>query len=112
MSDVTILSVCEENKEFCDRIESIIGEDLYKHVEDDWRRPIVNGVLYSVLYYGLKKEYADKIKQILEILGYSDIYEAIVKSLTGLELKEIQEQVYRLLKQAEEIMKKYEELLR
>jgi len=77
MSDITIISTCEyiEGEKLCKKIEEKIGKSLYDVIEDDWRRPIVDGILVSLISYSDVDK--NKIKKILYTLRYYELVPAI-----------------------------------
>jgi len=80
MSHVTYMICLEDERcrPFVERIEKILGRDIYSVVYDDWRRPIVDGILASITYYYSEiEENWDKIKQILELMNHHELYKAI-----------------------------------
>ena len=97
MSDVTVLASCDINEEaekLCKLIEEFMQRRLDDVVIDDWRRPIVDGILSSLIYYN--KVDLKKIRQILEILGYKELYEPLKKAYKYTMFIEEKEQIIKI----------------
>ncbi len=75
MSETTYISFCESNPEKCDKIRKRIGTDLHELVKDDWRRPIVDGILWSVFAY--RDEERERQLRILEDIGYPNLAKVV-----------------------------------
>ena len=112
MSSVTILTMCVENEDYCKRVAKRLGkESLYDVVEDDWRRPIIDGVLASVYFYSQEEVDWNKLRELLKLLGYEEMYEAIVKSMTDEVIEELEKRVKELLEQARKEIEELKKLL-
>jgi len=103
MSDVTVLSSCEIDDfavRLCNYLEKILGKSLYTLIEDDYRRPIVDGVLSSLVYY--QEVDFDKIREILEKLGYSELYNALKKAYRYALVEDAKTKITELTRDIEE----------
>ena len=112
MSEVTILTMCEQDERFCHRIARRLGkESLYDIVVDDWRRPIVDGILASIYFYGRKEIDWKKLRTILDILGYEGMYEAIIGSSVDEVIEEVESKLKELMEEAKREIEELRKLL-
>ena len=104
MGDTYILSFCEHetNKDLCNYIAKLLGVDsLYDVVPDDWRRPVIDGILYAVFWYNVGEN--DR-KEILEILRRVHSDEFALAVATILLEGEIRDKVSDICKSAKNMM--------